>query len=406
MSNQLEQLLRDELQEKHKAPKTSSEQVLQMIKESGSMKKEKTNIRKSATKVAVAILAVGLAGGGVTYAANTLLDGGVAKLLGISKDVETKGRLEQEGFVTDSSLSATDGGITLTLANVVADEKCLKVFMDVSVDDRYKNFTMTKKNWSEKYQKWIYFPNISFVGDEFSNEDAFRFTNANVSYFDSGAEAEGENKVYFEGSFMGDFSEDSVLDINFKELYLECEDGSVLTVHGEWNFSTNVSVGTTTGVYEINQTIPVGDYKLEVERLEVTPLRSKLYFKSTQDWMELNRLEGKVELDPKTGDLKCDENGEYEILSMRNYDENANKKPDYDTMKYAYIPLATAPMYYLDGESIMQSMGEGGQMEGNSRVVDTQWDRPISKLGQLEKIVIAGKCIDLTKCEYSEKVAK
>lgn len=402
MKYDLEKLLKENMNIQETPSQELQEKILYQEEEGISMRDNKKMI-KFVPKAAAAALAVILATGGIAYAGTHLWNHYAADRFGVGKNEALKKELNEKGFAEqpqekeskNNQVSVTDKDITVTLQQTLADEHSAYVCFEVKYGDQYH---VVDEGVTEETEFGVARPAWTDFGVDYGED-----INSELSYGGGGKKIIDDHTIlydYFLNTSENTFK-DGRIKMSISAFQMDQEEGDPKTIveDGKWDLAWDLSVGTEKRVYHLDQMLTLGENKVTLKDLTITPLSTKLTMENP-DGVPLSKI-GAVVKD--TGDKPhvMDENGNLEVIRYvaASGEEEMDKVMKKLPKGEVFYPL---DLYYLclDGEDFD---GVGG---GISTTADDYLDEQFDKVLDLEKVTgarIGGQYIDLTDVSYDTK---
>lgn len=381
-------------------------QILQENKEDNIMNRTNTkrNTKKISSyigKIAAATCIGILAMGGGALAAVHLWNQDIAQKWGLEQDNSTMQELNEQGYsaiptssTTDNNtLSVTDHDITIKVLQTVADEQCAYIYFEAKFGDQYQP---VQNNATETSDTGLAFADVGFTSP----------SGMEFNYCGGIEKIKDEHTIIYSYQLMpcnGSFS-DTTLNMNIANFTVDnvkADDNPTVLAEGNWNFSWNLSNGSTKRIYDINKVLTLGEYNFNVKSLEISPLSYKVYVENCNN-VSLFEMRAVV---PENGEqeVALDENGNFVVLQYikateETEDAISNSLPSNETL----IPLDTVNCFYLGSQKFdeLGGMGISGLEENTTYYANSGTFSKILNLDELTGFQIAGQKIDLTDCTY------
>lgn len=397
MKYDLEELLKENMNIQEAPSQELKERVLYQEEEGLSMR-DKRKYFKFVPKAAVAAVAVILTTGGIAYAGTSLWnhyvaeDFGVAKNESLKKDMEEKGFVQQPQEEKNNQISVSDQDITVTVQQTLADEHAAYVCFEVKYGDQYQP---VDESVTENSEYGMAVPEVSFAMD-YGKDTQYGLAYGGPRY-----------KVIDDHTIQCGYFVNTTDDHTFKEGKLKMsisafkmneedmfDNPKFVAKDGKWDLVWNLSVGTEKRVYHLDQTLTLGEDRVVLKDLTISPLSTELTMENP-DGVSLSEM-GAVLKDPK-GKGYRDKIGDLEVIryvrtgGIEYMDEVIKKLPRGQSL----CPLSTYDLC-LDGKDFD---GMGGGSSAGKDSLSVQFDKVLD----LEKVTgarVAGKYIDLTSVSY------
>lgn len=397
MKYDLEELLKENMNIQETPSQELKERILYQEEEGMSMRDKRKYI-KFVPKAAVVAVAVVLATGGIAYAGTSLWnhyvaeDFGVAKNESLKKDMEEKGFVQQPQEEKNNQVSVSDQDITVTVQQTLADERSAYVSFEVKYGDQYQP---VDEGVTEDSEYGMAVPEVDFAMDYGKD------TEYGLAYGGPKYKVIDDHTIqcgYFV-SITDDFTfkdgkikmSISAFKMNEKDMF---DNPKYVAKDGKWDLVWNLSVGTEKRVYHLDHTLTLGEDKVVLKDLTITPLSTELTMENP-DGVSLSEI-GAVLKDPK-GKGYRDKIGDLEVIryvrtgGMEHEDEVIKKLPKGQSL----CPLDTYDLC-LDGKDFD---GMGGSSGVGEDYLNAQFDKVLD-LDKVTGVRVAEEYIDLKDVSY------
>ena len=391
-----------------------NQKVLKKAREDVLMKKTVRTKRSTLKKIAVAGMALILAGGGIAYAAGNYWDLQILKDLGLAQNADTKNFLEENGYlntVSDTAqpdkqvFKATDKDITVELAQVVADENSMTIYIKATFGENYDNYDLYEPWHNDRTGK------TQYSADPFMDIDLTCANDGSNAMVNGGGGAVGnimeipeERSVLYEYHTQGYFH-NRYLQLHINGFYFN---DSVETMNtdniyeGNWDLYFTPTINTQKCIYTIGKDITVNGETLTIEKLEVSPLSYSLAVSGDDAWRKLKKIAGVVKED-KQGNTKTDAQGNtifYDFVDPT--DEKLSKR--LAKKRYYVQDILTPAQFYQKNTEIESDGGIVGAFpkEGDNpdyNYVYCDFHTPVNPNEYFTSLRFAGQLVDLTDCQ-------